>query len=164
PVEESLQYVTRILNMTRTAAVDVELHGETIRAGDKVLLMYSSANRDETVFEDPERFDITRDPNPHVAFGFGTHFCLGASLARMEIRVMYEELLRRLPDIHVVPGHVVRWTPGAFVRGIDTLAVRAHGPVGGAGRDRVHAAGVVRLDGLTRYARPAPDRGREPPR
>ena len=77
----------------------------------------------EKVFDDPERFDITREHNPHVAFGFGTHFCLGASLARMEIRVMYEELLRRLPDIHVVPGHDVRWTPGAFVRGIDHLPV-----------------------------------------
>ena len=122
-VEEFLRYVTPILNMARTATVDVELHGETIRAGDKVLLMYSSANRDETVFDEPERFDITREHNPHVAFGFGTHFCLGASLARMEIRVMYEELLRRLPDIHVVPGHEVRWTPGAFVRGIDHLPV-----------------------------------------
>ena len=122
-VEEFLRYVTPILNMARTATVDVELHGETIGAGDKVLLMYSSANRDETVFDDPERFAITREHNPHVAFGFGTHFCLGASLARMEIRVMYEELLRRLPDIHVVPGHEVRWTPGAFVRGIDHLPV-----------------------------------------
>lgn len=109
--------------MARTATVDVELHGEEVRAGDKVLLMYSSANRDETVFDEPERFDITREHNPHVAFGFGTHFCLGASLARMEIRVMYEELLRRIPDIHVAPGHEVRWTPGAFVRGIDTLPV-----------------------------------------
>jgi cytochrome P450 family 142 subfamily A polypeptide 1 len=122
-VEEFLRYITPILNMARTATVDVELHGESIRAGDKVLLMYSSANRDETVFDDPERFDVTREHNPHVAFGFGTHFCLGASLARMEIRVMYEELLRRLPDIHVVPGHDVRWTPGAFVRGIDHLPV-----------------------------------------
>jgi cytochrome P450 family 142 subfamily A polypeptide 1 len=122
-VEEFLRYVTPILNMARTATVDVELHGRTIRAGDKLLLMYSSANRDEGVFDAPETFDITRDPNPHVAFGFGTHFCLGASLARMEIRVMYEELLRRLPDIHVVPGHDVRWTPGAFVRGIDRLPV-----------------------------------------
>lgn len=122
-VEEFLRYITPILNMARTATVDVELHGETIRAGDKVLLMYSSANRDERVFDDPERFDVTREHNPHVAFGFGTHFCLGASLARMEIRVMYEELLRRVPDIHVVPGHEVRWTPGAFVRGIDQLPV-----------------------------------------
>ena len=122
-VEEFLRHVTPILNMVRTATVDVELHGETIGAGDKVLLMYSSANRDEKVFDEPERFDITREHNPHVAFGFGTHFCLGASLARMEIRVMYEELLRRLPDIHVVPGHEVRWTPGAFVRGIDHLPV-----------------------------------------
>ena len=109
--------------MARTATVDVELHGETICARDKVLLMYSSANRDERVFDDAERFDVTREHNPHVAFGFGTHFCLGASLARMEIRVMYEELLRRVPDIHVVPGHKVRWTPGAFVRGIDQLPV-----------------------------------------
>lgn len=121
--EEFLRYVTPILNMARTATADVELHGQTIHAGDKVLLMYSSANRDETVFDDPDRFDVTRNPNPHVAFGFGTHFCLGASLARLEIRVMYEELLRRLPDIHVVDGHEVEWVPGAFVRGIAHLPV-----------------------------------------
>lgn len=122
-VEEMIRHVTPILNMMRTATVDTELHGQPIAAGDKVLLLYGSANRDETVFTDPDRFDVTRNPNPHLSFGFGAHFCLGASLARLEIRVMFEELLRRLPDIRVAPGHEVRWVPGAFVRGIEHLPV-----------------------------------------
>jgi cytochrome P450 len=122
-VEEMLRFWPPVIDFRRTATREVELGGQRIRRGDKVVVYHASANRDETVFDDPERFDITREHNPHVAFGFGTHFCLGASLARMEIRVMYDELLRRLPDIHVVPGHDVRWTPGAFVRGIDHLPV-----------------------------------------
>jgi len=122
-VEEFLRWVTPILNMRRTATRDVELHGETIRAGDQVLLMYGSANRDERVFTAPERFDVQRDPNPHVAFGFGPHFCLGASLARLEIRVMFEELLRRLPDIELAPAAQVRRTPSSFIRGIQSMPV-----------------------------------------
>ena len=122
-VEEFLRYVTPILNMRRTATREVELHGQTIREGDQVLLMYGAANRDETVFDNPDRFDVTRDPNHHVSFGFGTHFCLGASLARLEIRVMYEELVRRLPSIRVREGHELQWVPGAFVRGIEHLPV-----------------------------------------
>jgi cytochrome P450 family 142 subfamily A polypeptide 1 len=122
-IEEFLRWVTPILNMCRTATAETELRGQTIRAGDKVLLMYGAANRDEDVFDRADELDVTRDPNPHVSFGFGTHFCLGASLARMEMRVMYEELARRLPDIHVAPGHEARWVPGAFVRGIESLPV-----------------------------------------
>ena len=95
-----LRWVTPIQNMARTATRDVELRGETIRAGDKVLLLYPAANRDERVFDEPERFDVDRQPNEHVAFGgYGAHFCLGASLARLELRVMFEELLRALPDV-----------------------------------------------------------------
>ena len=81
--------------MCRVAAVDAEVGGTTIPQGNQVVLMYSSANRDEAHFDDPERFDVTRHPNNHIAFGFGTHFCLGASLARLEIKVFFEELLRR---------------------------------------------------------------------
>jgi cytochrome P450 family 142 subfamily A polypeptide 1 len=85
--------------------------------------MYSSANRDERVFEDPETLDVTREHNHHVAFGFGTHFCLGASLARLEIRVMFEELLRRIPDMRLVPGAEPRRLPSAFAVGYDTIPV-----------------------------------------
>lgn len=121
-VEELIRYVTPILNMRRTATRDVELQGQLIREGDEVLLMYSSGNRDEAVFDDPQRFDVTRSPNNHIAFGFGTHFCLGASLARLELRVFFEELLRRLPDISPAPGITTpEIVPGAFVRGIRAL-------------------------------------------
>jgi len=90
--EELIRFVTPIHNMCRVATEDVELGGETVKAGDQLVLMYSSANRDEAHFEEPERLDLTRYPNRHLAFGFGTHFCLGASLARMEIRVFLETL------------------------------------------------------------------------
>jgi cytochrome P450 family 142 subfamily A polypeptide 1 len=120
--EECLRWVSPILNMNRTATQDFELHGETIRAGDQVLLMYASANRDATVFADPETFDVGRNPNPHVAFGFGPHFCLGAMLARMEIRVMFEEVLRRLPDLRLGADDVAR-TPSTFIRGIMHMPV-----------------------------------------
>jgi cytochrome P450 family 142 subfamily A polypeptide 1 len=122
-VEEFLRWVTPIVNFRRTATRDVELHGEKIREGDSVLLLYGSANRDEAVFDHPERFDIGRHPNNHVAFGFGTHFCLGASLARLEIRVLFEELLRRLPDVRLADGAVAVRTPSAFIRGIASLPV-----------------------------------------
>jgi cytochrome P450 family 142 subfamily A polypeptide 1 len=85
--------------------------------------MYGSANRDESVFEGPQRFDITRDPNPHIAFGFGTHFCLGASLARLELRIMFEELTRRLDDWERADDLGPRRTPNAFVRGIEAFPV-----------------------------------------
>jgi cholest-4-en-3-one 26-monooxygenase len=122
-VEEFIRWVTPILNMRRTATETHELHGQTIHAGDELLLMYGSANRDETVFEAPERFDVLREHNHHVAFGFGTHFCLGASLARLEIRVMFEELLRRIPDWRLAPGAEPRILPSAFARGYDEVAI-----------------------------------------
>ena len=99
-VEELLRWVSPIKNMARTVTRDVELHGRTLRAGDQVLFMYPAANRDPAVFTDPNRFDVRRDPNPHLAFGFGPHFCMGASLARLELNVMFSELLRRLPDLY----------------------------------------------------------------
>jgi cholest-4-en-3-one 26-monooxygenase len=113
-VEEFIRWVTPILNMRRTATEDHDLQGQAIAAGDELLLMYSSANRDERVFDDPDRLDVTRAHNHHVAFGFGTHFCLGASLARLEIRVMFEELVRRLPDLHVVADAELTKVPSAF--------------------------------------------------
>jgi cytochrome P450 family 142 subfamily A polypeptide 1 len=100
-VEELLRWVSPIKNMARTVARELQLHGQTLREGDQVVLMYPAANRDPAVFDDPERFDVRRNPNPHLAFGFGPHFCMGASLARVELRVMFSELLRRLPDLHL---------------------------------------------------------------
>jgi cytochrome P450 family 142 subfamily A polypeptide 1 len=116
--EEFIRYVTPIHNMCRVAGADSELHGQPISQGQQLLLMYSSANRDPGHFADPERFDVTRQPNHHVSFGFGTHFCLGAALARMEIRVFFEEMVRRVRDFRLVPGTAVEEQPNAFVYGI----------------------------------------------
>ena len=127
-VEEFIRWVTPILNMRRTATETHELHGQTIREGDELLLMYGSANRDESVFEEPERFDVLREHNHHVAFGFGTHFCLGASLARLEIRVMFEELLRRIPEWRLAPGAEPRILPSAFARGYDAVPIEFSRP------------------------------------
>jgi cytochrome P450 family 142 subfamily A polypeptide 1 len=122
-VEEFIRYVTPIHNMCRVANRDVEIAGETIRRGQQVVLMYSSANRDPAHFTDPERFDVTRHPNPHLSFGFGTHFCLGASLARLEIRVFFEELLRRVTGLRLVPGTEPVEMPNAFVYGLRSAHV-----------------------------------------
>ena len=124
-VEEMLRWVTPIQNMNRTATRDIELHGETIRAGDKVLLLYPAANRDERVFAEPHRFDIERSPNPHVAFGgYGAHFCLGASLARLELCVMFDELIPRLPTLELVSDDPPPLRPSNFIVGIERLPVR----------------------------------------
>ena len=102
--------------MCRVANRDYELHGTTIRKGQQVVLMYPSANRDPAHFADPERFDVTRQPNPHLSFGFGTHFCLGAALARLEIRVFFEEFVRRVRDVRSRRRRSVgrwRWVGGS---------------------------------------------------
>jgi cytochrome P450 family 142 subfamily A polypeptide 1 len=122
-VEEFIRFATPILNMRRTVMADHELHGQQLRAGDQVLLMYGAANTDEREFDDPLRFDVTRRRGSHVAFGFGTHFCLGANLARLELRVMFEELLRRLPGFTLVPGHAPEFAPGYFTRTLKELRV-----------------------------------------
>lgn len=101
--EEILRWATPVMYFRRNVTRDIELRGKTLKAGDKVAMWYISANRDEEFFPDPFRFDITRDPNPHIAFGGGgPHFCLGAQLARMEIRVLFEELVRRCPTIEAL--------------------------------------------------------------
>jgi cytochrome P450 len=102
-VEEIIRWSTPVIHFRRTCAgQDVELGGQRIEEGQKVVLWYNSANRDERIFDDPYRFDVMREPNEHLGFGGGgPHFCLGAHLARREIRVMFEELLARLPDIEV---------------------------------------------------------------
>lgn len=122
-VEEFIRWVTPILNMRRTVTEDHEFRGQQLHAGDEVLLMYASGNRDDRVFGDPDRFDVLRTPNNHIGFGFGTHFCLGSSLARIEIRVMFEELLRRIPDWRLVPGTEPRILGATFTRAYDRVDI-----------------------------------------
>jgi cytochrome P450 family 142 subfamily A polypeptide 1 len=124
-VEELLRWVTPIKNMNRTATRDVELRGQDVREGDRLLLLYQSANRDERAFERADVFDVERSPNHHVAFGgYGTHHCLGASLARLELRIMFEELLRRLPDLELASDDPLPLRPSNFIVGIERMPVR----------------------------------------
>jgi cytochrome P450 family 142 subfamily A polypeptide 1 len=122
-VEEMLRWVSPIKNMARTATRDIDFHGQQIREGQKLLLLYPSANRDDAQFADPTRFDVTRSPNDHVAFGFGSHFCLGNALARLELRVMFERLLDRLPDLHLVDVSEPAARPANFVSGYEAMPV-----------------------------------------
>ena len=100
-VEEILRWANPLHYFRRTAMADVELGGAAIKTGDKVAMIYTSANRDEDVFEDSQQFDITRDPNHHLSFGIATHFCLGVHLARLEGRIFFEEVLARWPSIEL---------------------------------------------------------------
>jgi cytochrome P450 family 142 subfamily A polypeptide 1 len=117
-VEEFIRFVTPIHNMCRVANQDSEIAGGVVPKGHQVVLMYGSGNRDPEHFTDPDRFDVTRQPNNHIAFGFGTHFCLGAALARLEIKVFFEELLRRVRGFRLVPGTEPVEMPNAFVYGL----------------------------------------------
>ncbi|MEZ4356194.1 MAG: cytochrome P450 [Myxococcota bacterium] len=123
-IEEMIRWVSPLLNMRRTATCDVELHGRTIRAGDQVLLMYAAANRDDRIFREPQRFDVTRRPNPHVAFGIGTHFCMGANIARLELRCMFEAILERLPGLERADDGPLALNAPAFACGLRSLPVR----------------------------------------
>jgi cholest-4-en-3-one 26-monooxygenase len=120
-VEELLRWVTPIKNMARTVTRPTTVAGVELPEGAQVLLMYPSANRDAEVFDEPDRFDLARDPNPHLAFGFGPHFCMGASLARLEVRIMFEELLRRLPDVKLA-GPITRRASN-FISGPESMPV-----------------------------------------
>jgi cholest-4-en-3-one 26-monooxygenase len=121
-VEEMLRWGTPVMHFRRTATKDTKIGGQPVREDDKVVIWYTSANRDESVFERPYAFDITRWPNHHVAFGGGgPHFCLGANLARLEIRIMFEELLKRAPDMEIA-GDVQRLRSN-FINGIKHLPV-----------------------------------------
>jgi cytochrome P450 family 142 subfamily A polypeptide 1 len=102
---------------------DHEFRGKQLKTGDQVLLMYPSGNRDERVFDDPDVFDVTRAHNHHVAFGFGTHFCLGSSLARIELKVMFEELLRRIPDWTIAEGATPKVLGATFTRAYDAVPI-----------------------------------------
>ena len=122
-VEEFIRWVSPLSNMRRTATADHDLHGQRIRAGDEVLLLYAAANRDPRAFTQPDRLDVTRPHNRHLAFGAGTHLCLGAHLARLEIRVLFEELLRRMPDWELADPGEPRIVPSTFARGYDRIRI-----------------------------------------
>ncbi len=118
-----LRWVSPIKNMARTATRTTDFHGSEIREGDQLLLLYPSANRDENHFDAPFRFDVARAPNDHVAFGFGPHFCLGSSLARIELRIMFEQLLDRLPDLRLADAAEPGYRPASFVSGYESMRV-----------------------------------------
>ncbi|MEU0314132.1 cytochrome P450 [Nocardioides sp. NPDC006273] len=129
-VEEVLRFSPSVIQFRRTATRDVELAGQLIAEDERVIINYASANRDESVFENPDTFDITRDPNPHISFGDGTHYCLGANLARMQVQTLLTELFTRLPDIEV-SGEASHMQSG-FMNGIKNLPV-SFTPVGKLG-------------------------------
>ena len=116
--EEFIRWVTPVHNFCRAAIEDVELHGRTIRKGQQVLLAYGAANRDPAHFKNPETFDLTRTPNHHISFGFGTHFCLGASLARLEIRTFFDRLRQRVDHLERLTDEPHIEMPNAFVFGL----------------------------------------------
>lgn len=115
-VDEIVRWVTPLNNFIRTAVEDTEVRGQPIAEGDKVILLYPSANRDEEVFDDPFTFDLARNPNPHLAFGFGTHHCLGANLAKLELRALFRELTSRLTNLRPVAEPDVE--PNIFARAV----------------------------------------------
>jgi cytochrome P450 family 142 subfamily A polypeptide 1 len=119
-VEESLRWASPIKHMQRTVTRDVEFGGQQLREVDRVLLLYESANFDEAHFDEPERFDVTRSPNEHLAFGFGPHFCLGAHLARLELHTVFDRIFSRLPDLELATDA----RPPRSVTGISALPVR----------------------------------------
>ncbi|MGH7838843.1 MAG: cytochrome P450, partial [Candidatus Binataceae bacterium] len=121
---EIVRYVSPIMHMRRTAIADVEVRGVRIRAGDKVILWYVSANRDEQIFTDPFRFDATRAELPQLGFGTGQHYCLGARLAEMQLRIFFAEFLRRYPNAE--PAGPVRRMRSNFVAGIKEMPVRLY--------------------------------------
>jgi cytochrome P450 len=121
-VEEIVRWASPVIFMRRSAVCDTEIGGTKIREGDKLLLFYPSANRDDAVFSEPFRFDVRRDPNDHLGFGGGPHFCLGANLARREIAVMFEELFRRLPDLEITGPPDRLFSP--FIHGIKHMPCR----------------------------------------
>jgi cytochrome P450 family 142 subfamily A polypeptide 1 len=122
-IEEMLRWVTPIKNMARVLTRDVTVGGKRLAEGEKALLLYPSANRDEEVFPDPFRFDITRSQNDHLAFGLGAHFCLGSSLARLELDTVFTVLLDRLPDIRLAAPEEPAPRPATFVGGYESLKV-----------------------------------------
>jgi cytochrome P450 family 142 subfamily A polypeptide 1 len=122
-IEEKLRWTSPVKNMCRTLTADTEFHGTELKSGEKIMLMFESANFDEAVFGDPENFRIDRNPNSHLAFGFGTHFCLGNQLARLELRLMLTKVLQRLPDLRLADDAQVPLRPANFVSGPESMPV-----------------------------------------
>ncbi|MGC2652227.1 MAG: cytochrome P450 [Mycobacterium sp.] len=121
-IEEMLRWTSPVKNMCRMLTVDTDFHGTSLREGEKIMLLFESANFDEAMFENPDQFDIRRDPNSHVAFGFGTHFCLGNQLARLELRLMTDRVLERLPDLRLAADDdVLPLRPANFVSGLESM-------------------------------------------
>ena len=121
-IEEMLRWTSPVKNMCRMLTADTEFHGTELRQGEKIMLLFESANFDESMFENADQFDIRRAPNNHVAFGFGTHFCLGNQLARLELRLMTDRVLERLPDLRLAADDdVLPLRPANFVSGLESM-------------------------------------------
>jgi cytochrome P450 len=121
-VDEMVRWVSPVRHFFRTATRDHELRGKTIRAGDSLMMCYPSANRDEEIFDDPFAFRVDRPANRHIAFGYGPHLCLGMHMARMEIRIFYEELLRRVASVELAGDPA--WLASTNVGGLKRLPIR----------------------------------------
>jgi cytochrome P450 len=119
-VEEILRYDAPVQYSGRVVRTDTEIGGKVVRAGEGIRMIFASANRDPEVFEDPDRLDVKRDPNPHLAFGYGIHYCLGAQLARLEGRIALSTIVRRFPSLRLAEGEL-RWRPAAVLRGLEAL-------------------------------------------
>jgi cytochrome P450 len=119
--DEIVRFVSPVLSFMRTVTADHTYKGVDLREGDQVFMLYQSANRDAEVFDEPDAFRIDRDPNPHLGFGIGTHYCLGANLARNELKVVFEELFARLGDIHVKDPAELTRSDSTLVLAIDRL-------------------------------------------
>lgn len=122
-IEETLRWTSPVKNMCRTLTADTEFHGTSLKSGEKIMLMFESANFDESVFGDPQNFRIDRNPNSHLAFGFGTHFCLGNQLARLELKIMMSKVLTRLPDLRLADENMLPLRPANFVSGLESMPV-----------------------------------------
>ena len=122
-IEETLRWTSPVKNMCRTLTADTEFYGTALSAGEKIMLMFESANFDESVFEDPHTFRIDRNPNSHLAFGFGTHFCLGNQLARLELKIMMSKVLTRLPDLRLADDAMLPLRAANFVSGLESMPV-----------------------------------------
>jgi len=122
-IEEMLRWTSPVKNMARTLMRDIDFDGTSLREGEKMLLLFEAANFDESVFGDPENFRIDRNPNSHMAFGFGTHFCMGNQLARLELNTMLRKLLERLPDLRLADESALPLRPANFVSGLEAMPV-----------------------------------------
>jgi cytochrome P450 family 142 subfamily A polypeptide 1 len=119
--DEIVRYVSPVLGFIRTVTRDHTYRNTDLKEGDRVLMLYAGANRDDRVFDRPDELDLTRNPNPHLGFGIGPHFCLGANLARMEIKTVFQELFTRLPDITVLPDLPMQRAESSLVIGLEAV-------------------------------------------